>query len=58
MHRYILRTGTDWSLMTITCSHFQGHTAFLYPRFEKWGVYWFTSVRGSDRPSICPSVIP
>ena len=27
---------------------------FLYPRFEKWGVYWFTSVRGSVRPSVIP----
>ena len=30
---------------------------FLYPRFEKvggGGVYWFTSVRPSVRPSVIP----
>ena len=28
------------------------------PALKKWGVYWFTSVRGSVRPSVRPSVIP
>ena len=31
---------------------------FGIPRFEKWGVYWFTSVRHSIRPSVHPSVLP
>ena len=25
------------------------------PALKKWGVYWFTSVRGSVRPSVRPS---
>ena len=33
--------------------------AYYYtPALKKWGVYWFTSVCGSVRPSVRPSVIP
>ena len=27
---------------------------YYTPTLKKWGVYWFTSVRGSVRPSVIP----
>ena len=42
--------------MHLVCLRMTMVLGFLYPRFEKVGVYWFTSVRHSVRSSFRPSV--
>ena len=43
--------------MQVCLYHVTYHIVGYYtPALKKWGVYWFTSVRGSVRPSVCPSV--
>ena len=51
--------GSDWADAYATLRLCSAHMLlFIPPLLKKWGVYWFTSVRGSVRPSVRPSFRP